>query len=117
MSTPSTSPVRDYVSSTISQIQDGIPKGGRIAGQIQFELCTVSQSGKGGKIDVGILNLGADASAQQTQKVTFAINFPSAAEIATESAIKAKAEYDKVYNEKIREAIDSPSVRAAGHLK
>ncbi|MFA6332932.1 MAG: hypothetical protein WCX22_08270 [Methanoregula sp.] len=111
MSTPSTSPLRDYVFTTLTEIQDGITNGGQLHGPVQFELNTVTETVKGGKIDIRVLNLGADATAQQTQKVSFAVSFPSEAEIASEAAIKAKADYERAYNEKISQALIHTEVR------
>jgi hypothetical protein len=111
MSVPSTSPLRDFVETTLTEIQEGITEGGQLHGPVQFELNTVSETVTGGKIDIRVLNIGTDATAQQTQKVSFAIAFPSEAEIASQAAIKAKADYDRAYNERISQALSHTEVR------
>jgi len=115
MSTPSTSAVRDYVSDMLNQIKDGVnAEGGVLNGTVLFELATVSESEKGGKVDARVVNFGANVSSQNTHKVTFSVNFPSDVELATDATNIAKAELEKAqYNKKL-EALDYPSFRAEG---
>jgi hypothetical protein len=64
-------------------------------------MATVVQKGKSGGLDVSILNLGADVSENQTQKVSLAIRYPTDTEIAKDAATKAKAEQEKAESDSI----------------
>lgn len=106
MSLPSTSSISEFIKSTLTQIQEGLPGGAKIDGQIRFEMSTVVQRDKGGNLGISVLNLGADVSENQTQKVTLAIKFPTNAEIAKDAAIKAKAEEERAHSEVMKKAWD-----------
>jgi len=114
MSSPSTSPISDYLISTLKEIQISLPRNARIDDSIKFEITTVSQQTKGGKVNVGVLNVGAkvgvDISENQTQKVSFAIKFPTSAEFALEGAIMAKAYADKAMSEQTLAGLNQDTI-------
>ena len=116
MTSPSTSPIKDYITFTLDEIQNSLKDNAVIDGSVKFEKTTVSERRKGGKINVGVLNVGAgigkDISENQTQKVSFAIKFPTDAEIASLEAEKAKAEVTIVHSNKLRDAWNDPNIRA-----
>ena len=96
MSDQATSSIDEYISTTLSQIQKGLPSGTILDGSVRFEMATVGQKDKGGKLAISIVNVGASVSESQTQKVVFAVKYPSPAEIAEEEAKKAQAMTSKI---------------------
>lgn len=101
MSDQSTSSIDEYINTTLSQIRKGIPEGAVIDGSIRFEMATVGQKDKGGKLDISIINVGAAVSESQTQKVSFAVKYLTETEIAKDAAEKAKAELTKKMSEQM----------------
>jgi len=68
---PATSPVKDFVNSTITQIMDGLPEYAHMDtnGQITMEMVTVAEITKTGKVDTKVLIFGGDTSKYQTNKI------------------------------------------------
>ncbi|MCX6689124.1 MAG: hypothetical protein NTZ39_05485 [Methanoregula sp.] len=118
ISSDSTTPIRDYVQSAIAQIKDAIPLDARIDGIINIRMTTVVQKAKGGGIDLQVLNMGADVSANQTQEITIPIRILTETGQAVEDAMKAeavsrkaKAEADRKLEEMKSAALSNPAVQ------
>ena len=99
MSDPSTTPVTEFIQSSIKQIQDGLPQGARIKGPIKFDMATFVQKEKNGGLDISVLNFGTNVSENQTQRVSVSIKILSDAEIIHEAAKKVKAQKKQVQSE------------------
>ncbi|VVB82723.1 Uncharacterised protein [uncultured archaeon] len=82
------SPVKKFVSQTIKEITDGLPKDYALTSNIDFELSVVSERLKKGEVDLKVLNLGGNASNQSIQKVRFSVGDPKKAEQQTKRAFK-----------------------------
>lgn len=118
ISPDSTTPIKDYVQSAIAQIKDAIPTDARIDGIINIRMTTVVQKAKGGGIDLQVLNMGTDVSANQTQEITIPIRIITETGQAVEDALRAearariaKAEADKKIEERKSAALGSQEVR------
>ena len=92
ISSESTSPIKDFIQSALSQINGAIPKNARIEGVIKFEISTVVQKEKNGGIDISVINLGANISENQIQKIIIPIQILTDTAIAQNAARIAKAE-------------------------
>lgn len=90
-----TTPIKDYIQSALFQIKEALPDDARVDGIINIEMSTVVQKGRGGKVDISVINYGSDASEHQTQKIMIPIRLLTDAGKAVEDALKAKAESDK----------------------
>jgi hypothetical protein len=95
----STTPIKDVIQSTLSQIKEGLSKDAKITSDIKFELSTVVQKDEGGKLDVKVVNYGGKVSEVQTQKITFSAQLQTDITKAQDAAVKAKAESDKTQAE------------------
>jgi len=103
MSDPSTTPVIEFIQSSIKQIQDGLPEGAIIKGPIKFDMATFVQKEKNGGLDISVLNLGTDIPENQIQRVSVSIKILSDAEIIQEAAKKAKAQKKQIQSESRKE--------------
>ena len=73
----STSPIKDYLQTTLTEIKSGLPSDFAINGTIVLEISTVVQKDKKGGVNISILNLGANVSSNQIQKMTIPIKMLS----------------------------------------
>jgi len=69
-------------------------------------LSTVVQKGKGGKFDITVVNLGAEISENQTQKLSIPIRILTETGLSVEAALKAKQNLKNV-NLKQRELLQN----------
>jgi len=100
MSDESVSSLEEYVNTTIAQIEKGIPNHAILDGSIRFEMATVGQKDKSGKLSISVLNIGAGASESQIQKVSFSVKRLTETEIAKDAAEKARADASKRLSER-----------------
>lgn len=117
ISSDSTTPIKDYVQSAIVQIKEAIPDDARIDGIINIRMTTVIQKNKGGGINLQVVNAGTDVAANQTQEITIPIRILTETGQAVEEAMKAeaasrkaKAETDRIIEEKKSAALNTPQV-------
>lgn len=94
-----TSAIKDFIESTLTQIKAALPDDARIDGVINIEMSTIVQKEIGGGLDIRVINLGADVSENQTQKITIPIRLLTETGLAQEAAQKAKAEAEKIQSE------------------
>jgi hypothetical protein len=103
MSDPSTTPVTEFIQSSIKQIQDGLPQGAIIKGPIKFDIATFVQKEKNGALDISVLNFGTNIPENQTQRVSVSIKILSDAKISQEAAKKAKSQKKQIQSESRKE--------------
>jgi len=63
-------PIKLFVKNALKDIQDGVDKN-FVVGNVNFEVSVTASSKKGGKVDVKVVEAGADVSSQTTQRITF----------------------------------------------
>ena len=103
---PTSTPIKDFIQSALFQIKEALPSDARIDGIINIELSTVVQKGKGGKFDITVVNLGAEISENQTQKLSIPVRILTETGRSVEAALKAKAESEKCQSEAERIAAE-----------
>ncbi len=96
------SPIKDFISSAITQIKNALPDDARVDGIVNIEMSTVLQREKGGGIRIEVLNLGAKVSENQVQRITIPIRILTESGRAVEAAIKAEAEAKIATADKIK---------------
>ena len=74
------SPVKTFISQTVKEIEDGLPKNYDLTSNIDFELSVVNQQTNNGKIDLRVVGIGGGISTQNIQKVRFSVGDPKKAE-------------------------------------
>jgi hypothetical protein len=65
--------IKEFVSKSIEQIKAGLPEGCSIEGKFDFEVSLITSKEANGKIDIHLVNLGANSQAQQVHKIRFSI--------------------------------------------
>jgi len=68
--------MKDFLHSTLAQIQESLPEGALLDNQIRFEMSTVVRHSEGGGLDVRVINHGAGISENETQKISLSIRIP-----------------------------------------
>jgi len=89
------SPLKEYISSAITQIKDALPNDARVDGIVNIEMSTVLQKDKSGGLRIEVLSFGAKVSENQTQKITIPIRILTDTGKAVEEALKMEAEARK----------------------
>ncbi len=118
--TVTATPIKDFIQSAIMQIKESLPNDARIDGIINMKITTIVQRGKGGGIDLKVLEWGADASTSQTQELIIPIRILTDTGLTLEKAMKAefesriaKAETERKLEELKSSNIGKPSVRVS----
>ena len=62
-----------FIGSVLEGIKDGASEEFTIQGPIEFELSTITTKSKDGKVDVKVLELGAEVNIQDIQKIKFQV--------------------------------------------
>lgn len=89
------SPIKTYIKSIISQVQDALPENARVDGTLTIEMSTVLSEEKGGALKIEVLNIGAKVAESHVHKVTIPIRILTDTGKAVEKAMKAEAEATK----------------------
>jgi len=105
MSDTTSTPIKDFIESALSQIKEALPSDARIDELINIELTTVVQHEKGGKFNINVVSVGAEVSENQIQKISIPIRILTETGLSVEASLKAKAELEKINAEKLIEKL------------
>ena len=94
--------LKDYISSSIVQIKEGLGEDAQLSGSIVFELSTTTDKKAGAGINIQIVELGAKVQAQETQKMTIPIKLTSEVDKAQYEASLAEANAKKAMAERMK---------------
>lgn len=97
---PATTPLKDYINFTITQIKDGLPPNTKIGGTIILEMSTISQEKTEGGFDIRVLNYGANISENVIQKMTIPVKIMYELDYAEEYAAINKSLFESVHYSK-----------------
>jgi hypothetical protein len=63
----------EFINQTISDINKGLPDGWEVNQEIHFEVSLISEAKAGGKVDIKVVNLGANIDYREIQYVNFSV--------------------------------------------
>ena len=73
MGETSSASLKAVVSNTIEQIKQGLPRGCRIQGTVDFDLAVVNLGEATGDVDLKVVQFGGDVSQEHVQRITFRV--------------------------------------------
>ncbi len=118
------STIPNFISTTIEQIESGLPKRYKLSKDINFDLSVVHTMEGGGKVDLKVIGLGGNIGSEHTQKVSFSISPISDVmeaeerariQVAREQENKAKIQADAVQDAIDRRESKRPEYSEVGH--
>lgn len=66
-------PLKDFVETTIKDVEAGLSNNFKLKDTIDFELMVVASNNKDGKVDLKVLKGGKDTVNEKSQKIKFSV--------------------------------------------
>ena len=73
MEETSSTSLKEVVRSTIEQIKQGLPRGCRLQGTVDFDLAVVNLADASDEVDLRVVQFGGNVSQQEVQRITFRV--------------------------------------------
>lgn len=86
--------LKEYLESTITQITEAMGEKAKVEGTITIEITTGVSRGKGGGLRISVLNIGAEVSEHEVQKIVIPVKILSERDRVTEEFMLKVAERD-----------------------
>ncbi len=83
------SPIKEFVRQSVKEVEEALPKGYSVIGNMNFDLSVVNKKSKRGKADIRVIGIGGQAEIQNVQRISFSVGNPERSKQETESALSA----------------------------